>query len=744
MRVPAASDDDLYWGGRNAKFASDDQQIWFERILARGWTAPTWPKEYGGAGLDPQFAETLQEEMSALGACPPLAGWGLTLLGPTLLRYGSDALKREHLPAIARGEIRWCQGFSEPKAGSDLASLATRADRTETGFVVNGQKIWTTYGDRSDRMFCLVRTDRAAPKHEGISFILIDMASPGVVARPISLISGSCEFCEVFFDDVIVAADQLVGELNRGWEVAKFLLGCEREVSGRLKAQGATSQRAMFNERGVHFDGVQRDAIARFDIEAWAFSALLSEMSQLAALNLERPGLGSAIKYVGAELNKSRLELEMTVHGADALLWQGSNNQDGLLARTWLRTKANSIAGGSNEMQLNIVARRVLGLPDRPLNRMGEACAIDLDEDLHLVRQAVRGILGAVEPKADVRCLRGQEKRVSIGLWRVLCEAGYGAVLAPSEAGGLPLGIGAASVILQELGRAIVRLPFLATSVMSMAGLRRSGKRAFSDRLVADMAAGSIGVTLAIDEAAKHDPCSQQTLLEAPGGNFVLNGAKRFVPDANACELIITVVRLASGDCGIVVISAAAKGVSIHRRSMIDEGDWGDIDFVDVEIERDCILATGEEASTMLQAMLDAGRIGAAAELIGIGDEVCERTVAFMKSRRQFGKFLSEYQALQHRIALVHIRLELARAALRAAARQVDEGGNCSGAASAAKFQAGDAATLAVQEAVQIHGGIAMTDAADIGFFMKRARVLCELYGDAAFQADRFATGLGY
>jgi len=146
----------------------------------------------------------------------------------------------------------------------------------------------------------------------------------------------------------------------------------------------------------------------------------------------------------------------------------------------------------------------------------------------------------------------------------------------------------------------------------------------------------------------------------------------------------------------------------------------------------------------MFQAMLDAGRIGAAAELIGIGDEVCERTVAFMKSRRQFGKFLSEYQALQHRIALVHIRLELARAAVHAAARQVDEGGNCSGAASAAKFQAGEAATLAVQEAVQIHGGIAMTDAADIGFFMKRARVLCELYGDAAFQADRFATGLGY
>jgi acyl-CoA dehydrogenase len=744
MRLPAGSDDDLYWGGCTAVFASEDQRLWFERMVAKGWTAPTWPTEYGGGGLTLDQAEILREEMTALGCRLPLAGWGLTLLGPTLLRYGSEAMKQSFLPATARGEIRWCQGFSEPGAGSDLASLSTRAEPVEGGFLVNGQKIWTTYGDRSDWMFCLVRTDRSAPKREGISFLLIDMASKGVTARPITLISGSREFCEVFFEDVFVPADQIVGEINRGWDVTKFLLGCEREVSGRVKAQGAKPLGAALVSQGLEISPFRRQEIARFDIEAWGFTALLSESAQLAALGVERPGLGSAVKYIGSELNKSRLELQMDLHGSQALLWEGDAPDDGLLARTWLRTKANSLAGGSNEMQLNMIARHVLGLPDRPANRTGDALAMDFTEDLRLLRDAVRLLLDRFADKATVRARRAQDSRYSTELWQSFCDAGYSNILSLDDGRGAALGARAGAIVQEELGRAMIRLPFLATSLIGTSGLLAIEETGLQERLIAGVADGSIRMTLAIDEGSKHDPGNFSTRLEPRGDEFELNGTKRFVPDASSCDAFVVAGQLPSGDLALIHVPTAAKGVSICITGLIDEGDWGDVTFNEVMIGRHDIISQGDDAHKVLRAMLGAGKLGAAAELLGIGDEACDSTVAYLKTRRQFDHYLAEYQALQHRIALVHIRLELARAAVRAAARTIDEALESSGSTSAAKFLAGEAATLAVREAVQLHGGIAMTDEYDIGFFLKRAKVLCELYGDATHQADCFAATLGY
>ena len=230
MRLPFEDEDDRYWGGRNAAFKSDGQRLWFERMAARGWTVPEWPKEYGGGGLSREEARVLRSEMRRLGCRSPLDSFGIWMLGPALLRYGSEAQKREYLPQIAHGEIRWCQGYSEPNAGSDLASLATRAEDRGDHFLVNGQKIWTSYADKADWIFCLVRTDPAASKHLGISFILFDMRTSGVSTKPILLISGKSPFCETFFDNVRVPKGQVVGELNKGWEVAKYLLTHEREM----------------------------------------------------------------------------------------------------------------------------------------------------------------------------------------------------------------------------------------------------------------------------------------------------------------------------------------------------------------------------------------------------------------------------------------------------------------------------------------------------------------------------------
>ncbi len=368
MRLPLGDDEDRCWGGRNWKFKSDDQRLWLERMAARGWTAPTWPKEYGGGGLSRDEAKILREEMRAINARSPLDSFGIWMLGPALLKYGTEAQKKKYLPEITRGEIRWCQGYSEPNAGSDLASLQTRAEDKGDHFLVNGQKVWTSYADKADWIFCLVRTDPAAKKHEGISFVLFDMQSSGVSTRPIVLISGKSPFCETFFDDVKVPKENLVGELNKGWDVAKYLLTHEREMISGIglstgRPLGHVAADTVGTEDGMLADPLLRGQIAAFDIDAAAFQLALERVGDLAKAKQGHPAMSSMLKYYGAELNKRRHELLMSAGGSDALEWEGERSRGGDRPRSWLRTKANSIEGGTSEVQLNIIAKRLLELP---------------------------------------------------------------------------------------------------------------------------------------------------------------------------------------------------------------------------------------------------------------------------------------------------------------------------------------------------------------------------------------------
>jgi len=368
MRLPLEDDEDRYWGGRNATFNSEGQRLWFERMAARGWTVPEWPKEYGGGGLSREEGRILRGELRALGCRSPLDSFGIWMLGPALLRYGSEAQKREYLPRIARGEIRWCQGYSEPNAGSDLASLATRAEDRGDHFLVNGQKIWTSYADKADWIFCLVRTDPAASKHLGISFILFDMRTPGVSTKPILLISGKSPFCETFFDNVRVPKGQVVGDLNKGWEVAKYLLTHEREMISGIgigvgRPLGQVAAGALGTEAGMLADSCLRADIARFEVDSAAFRFALERTGDLLKAKQANPAISSMLKYYGAELNKRRHELLMTAGGSDALEWESERSRGGDAAQSWLRTKANSIEGGTSEIQLNVIAKRILELP---------------------------------------------------------------------------------------------------------------------------------------------------------------------------------------------------------------------------------------------------------------------------------------------------------------------------------------------------------------------------------------------
>jgi alkylation response protein AidB-like acyl-CoA dehydrogenase len=339
-------------------------------MAQRGWTVPQWPREYGGGGLNKEEAKILQQEMARIGARRPLESFGISMLGPALLKFGSEAQKQEHLPPICRGEIRWCQGYSEPNAGSDLASLQTRAEDRGDHYIINGQKVWTSYADKADWIFCLVRTDNSGSKHEGISFVLFDMASEGVTTRPIKLISGSSPFCETFFDNVRADKRNLVGEEGKGWAIAKYLLTHEREMISAFGAAPAKSLGAVAVENlgsdasGRLRNGILRHTIAQYQLDALAFGATMSRVGDEAKAGQGLGAASSIFKYYGTELNKRRNELNLAIGGEPALGWDGDVYDGGATSRDWLRSKGNSIEGGTSEVQLNIIAKRVLGLPD--------------------------------------------------------------------------------------------------------------------------------------------------------------------------------------------------------------------------------------------------------------------------------------------------------------------------------------------------------------------------------------------
>lgn len=361
VRNPPEGEAGVCWGGRKWVFRSPDQRIWLERMAERGWTAPEWPKAYGGGGLSHDEALVLQQEMRRIKAAAPVQSLGLWMLGPALLKYGSEAQKLEHLPRIARGEIRWAQGYSEPGAGSDLASLQTRATDDGEDFIVNGSKIWTSYGDKCDWIFTLVRSEPDAPKHLGISFLLIDMDTPGVTTRPIKLNSGDSFFTQTFFDDVRAPKQNLVGERGRGWDVTKYLLQHERAMIG----SGSRSDRetvAQLALRTLGADGLAREAalradIIQFEMDAWAMAVALERSRDEANAGTMAPTASSLLKLQGSELNKRRGELVMAIGGVDAL------DAHSVSAHDWLSAPASTIGGGSSEIQLNILAKRALGLP---------------------------------------------------------------------------------------------------------------------------------------------------------------------------------------------------------------------------------------------------------------------------------------------------------------------------------------------------------------------------------------------
>jgi acyl-CoA dehydrogenase len=368
----AMTPDQQYWGGKNATFASADAQLWFERMREKGWITPEWPTEYGGGGLNAAQARIIKDEMKRIKARTPIFSIGIWMLGPALLEYGSKDQKHRHIRAIVNGEIRWAQGYSEPGSGSDLASLQTKAEDMGDHYLVNGSKIWTTAADKADWIFCLVRTNPNVKKQLGISFLLIDMTSPGISVSPIDLISGESEFCQTFFDNVKVPKENLIGEENTGWSIAKALLVHERklmaemgsETPRQMVAPNAAARDYLDFENGKIANAQLRGEIVDYDMNMHAIG-----LTHFRTFEERQAGHKSAaplvMKYVGTEAEKAKSELLLAIMGSQGLGWEGKefSVEEIDTLRLWAMSKAMTIAGGTSEVQLNVIAKNVLALP---------------------------------------------------------------------------------------------------------------------------------------------------------------------------------------------------------------------------------------------------------------------------------------------------------------------------------------------------------------------------------------------
>lgn len=355
---------EMVFGAREVHFRHAEQRDWFESMRDMGWFAPDWPSEYGGGGLSANQTRILESEMKRLQCYPPQINLGVWMLGPVLLEFGTEAQKRRYLTEMTAGTCRWCQGFSEPNAGSDLASLKTFARREGDHFVLNGSKIWTSHASESDWMYLLARTRTDGPKQAGIGFFLVDLRSAGVDIKPIDMISGKSHFCQVFFDQVRIPVDQLVGREDQGWEIAKRLLVFERMAMSKFDDGGAPSLDYAQLFRSAQLAPNERPVLARdylsAEIDDWCFKLLTRLSFEEARAGRPTQAMTGCFKYLSAEIEKRRAESALNAQGFEAL------EQGNPVAYHWMQSKTLSIAGGTSEIQLNILAKRILKMPDEP------------------------------------------------------------------------------------------------------------------------------------------------------------------------------------------------------------------------------------------------------------------------------------------------------------------------------------------------------------------------------------------
>jgi alkylation response protein AidB-like acyl-CoA dehydrogenase len=378
--------------------------------------------------------------------------------------------------------------------------------------------------------------------------------------------------------------------------------------------------------------------------------------------------------------------------------------------------------------------------------------ALVLNEEQSMLRDSARGLISDKAPVSHLRQLRDAKDATGFSrdLWKAFAEMGFSGLLVPEEFGGSGLGCVEAGIVMEEIGRTLMPSPFLATSVLAASALSRGGSDAQKSQYLPKISDGSLLAALAVDEGAKHRPLMTKLQAVRSGNGFKLSGDKAFVVDGHTADLLIVAARSA-GKAGeragltLFLVDPGTKGIATERTAMVDSHNAARIVFDNAEVNADGVLGEVDQGGALLEGVLNIGRGTVASEMVGLSEEVFGRTVGYLKERKQFGKLIGEFQALQHRAAQLYIEIEITRAAVLKALQTLDgDFANAGVAVAVAKARAGSTATLAVQEGVQMHGGMGMTDQFDIGFFMKRARVCQELFGDSNFHADQLARMKSY
>lgn len=712
-------------------------------ILHRNnWSVPGWPVDEGGTGWSATQRYIFDAELVAAGA-PTHNIQGVSLVGPVIAKFGTAAQKARFLPDIREGKLYWSQGFSEPGAGSDLASLRTRAVRDGDDYVVNGQKIWNSQSHFSDWIFCLVRTDTEAKPQKGISFLLVDLKLPGVTVRPIQSIDGGVSLCEVFFDNVRVPADCLVGEENRGWDYAKWLLGNERVATANVprNKRNLALIKDMARREKRWGKPLIESADLRHRIGQLEIDLLALEEAVMLALGSggDDAGLPSVLKLEGTRLQQDILRMMVEVLGPyGAAFYPEPHERDGAylpghphavdMVADFLFMRAATIYGGSSEVQRNILARLLV---------RGETASHSARDD---EQRMLSDSAAAFVRKHDAfgnRLKRHPTRAAIRTTLAAFADMGWTGLGLSEDLGGYGGSASDLAVVAEELGRGLVTEPFIGCVVAPGAVLAAAGAQDALGSLIA----GETVFAVAHDEPeARGKTAWVTTRARKDGDAWVLDGLKCMVIGAIAADSFIISARTSGADdseAGVTLFRVAhdAPGLAVKPYRTIDNQQVADLHLTGLRLTADAVIGDVDAAFPALDAMMAQVIMVGCADAVGAMEQALWITRDYMRTRKQFGAALADFQALQHRLADMFVELELARASLAGGLAALDHADPVRrrALASASKARIGRAGFFIGAQGIQLHGGMGMTEECVIGHYFRRLKVFDTLYGDGHY-----------
>ncbi len=752
----------------------------WHRILAKkGWSVPQWPVAHGGCDWSPVQHYLFAAELAAASA-PPRAPMGPGMVAPVIIAFGTPEQQQRWLPGIREGRDYWCQGYSEPGSGSDLASLQCKAVRDGDHYVINGTKIWTTHAQHANRMFCLVRTQSGGKPQAGISFLCFDMDTPGITVRPIHSLSGDHELNQVFFDGVRVPLSARIGDENQGWTIAKYLLQHERggfytpALRSRWRRLQQAQQAAFAGEHGERSGGDEhldlRLGLAEAHCRLDALQALELRTLRAQAAGADKGIAPSMGKLLGTELKQQLTELHLQIAGPASLVRAPLDeaaahplalDEDALFAMSaYLNDRAASIYAGTNEVQRNIVAAHLLqGASDAHDVLPPGAASLLGDEAAALRDSLARWLADHIDLQQHARA----DAPPAAPVWRALAQdlGLLGAHLPEaqwSELGGLAAGLPQAAatqaLLLQTLGAWLAAEPYAGAAVVAGGVLQRAGTPAARALLAQLVDGAALPVWAHAEPGHRGDPLSAAadvaaTLIPEAGRGWRLHGRKTAVIAApQATHLVVSARR--SGRPGdaegldLLLLPIDAPGLSRRDLRTLDGGSCSELQFDGVAVPPEALLTAPGQAHGAIHRALDEATLAACCEALGVLRRLQTDTLAHVRERRQFGQPLAAFQVLQHHLADMHIARELAEALTWSGVALLADGQASDSeralAVSSAKVAVGRACRCVGQGAVQLHGAMGVTEELAVGRFFRRATQLELAAGSTQQHLRRIAT----